>query len=58
MPQSHLGGRRKQSQVGRDIGGEVDRGESEGEPDLALGEGKGLKPWGPAERMETGNLGK
>ena len=28
------------------------------EPDLVLGEGKGLKPWGPAERMETGNLGR
>jgi hypothetical protein len=27
-----------------------------GEPDLLLGEGKGLKPLGPAERMETGNL--
>jgi hypothetical protein len=27
-----------------------------GEPDLVLGEGKGLKPWGTAERIETGNL--
>ena len=27
-------------------------------PDLVLGEGKGLKPWGPAERIETGNLGR
>jgi hypothetical protein len=26
------------------------------EPDLLLGERKGLKPRGPAERMETGNL--
>jgi hypothetical protein len=24
-----------------------------GEPNLVLGEGKELKPWGPAERMET-----
>jgi hypothetical protein len=29
-----------------------------GEPDLALGEGKRLKPCGPAERMETDNLSK
>ena len=29
-----------------------------GEPDLVSGEGKGLKPRGPAERMETGNLGR
>jgi hypothetical protein len=29
-----------------------------GESDLILGEGKGLKPLGPAERMETGNLRK
>ena len=28
------------------------------EPDVLLGEGKGLKPRGPAERMETGNLRK
>jgi hypothetical protein len=28
----------------------------EGEPDVVLGEGKGVKPLGPAERMETGNL--
>jgi hypothetical protein len=33
-------------------------GGGEGEPDLVLGEGKGLKSQGPAERMETGNLGK
>ena len=26
--------------------------------DLVLGEGNGLKPWGSAERMETGNLRK
>jgi hypothetical protein len=26
------------------------------EIDLVLGGGKGLKPWRPAERMETGNL--
>jgi hypothetical protein len=48
MPQSHIGERRKQSQVGR----EGPRRESgwwgadrvRGEPDLVLGEGKGLKP--------------
>jgi hypothetical protein len=28
------------------------------EPDLVLGESKGLKPLGPAENMETDNLGK
>ena len=28
------------------------------EPDLVLSEGKGMKPWGPAERMETGNIGR
>ena len=33
-------------------------GVGRGEPDLLLGEGKGLKPQGPAERMETGNLGR
>ena len=27
-----------------------------GKPDLLLGEGKGLKPWGPTKRMETGNI--
>jgi hypothetical protein len=27
-----------------------------GVPDLVLSEGKGLKPRGTAERMETGNL--
>jgi hypothetical protein len=46
---------------GRDLGGKVDGlGASRGgrvEPDLVLSEEKGLKPWGPAERMETGNLG-
>jgi hypothetical protein len=43
-----------------DLGGKVDgeRVGERGEPDLVLGEGKGLKPWGPAERMETGNLGR
>jgi hypothetical protein len=40
---------------GRNLGGNV---EWVGEPDLVLGEGKGLKPWGPAERMETRNLGR
>jgi hypothetical protein len=29
-----------------------------GDSDLVLGEGKGLKPWESAERMETGNLGR
>jgi hypothetical protein len=28
------------------------------EPNLVLDEEKGLKPWGPSERMETGNLEK
>jgi hypothetical protein len=37
--------------------GEVGNGRR-GETDLVLGEGKILKPWGPAERMETGNLGR
>ena len=48
-PQSHLGEKRKQSQVGRDLGGMLDRvgnrvGEGREEPDLVLDEGKGLKP--------------
>jgi hypothetical protein len=30
-------------------------GRGRGEPDLILGEGKGLKPCRPAERMEIGN---
>jgi hypothetical protein len=38
---------------GRDLHG---RREGRGEPDLVLSEVKGLKPRGPAERMETGNL--
>ena len=49
-PQSHLGGRRKQSQVGRKCG--TWRGkwagmwgnQGRGETDLVCGEGKGLKP--------------
>jgi hypothetical protein len=51
MPKFHLGRRRKQSQVGREGGtwegkctwrwGESGKG---GEPDLVLGEAKGLKP--------------
>ena len=46
----------------RIMGGKVDKRESgrdwvgRGEPDLVLGEGKGLKPLGPAEIMETGHL--
>jgi hypothetical protein len=43
--------------VGRGLGRKVGRGWwGRDEPDLVLGEGKGLKPRGPAERMETGNL--
>jgi hypothetical protein len=40
------------------LGGKVDAGAvwGRGETDLVLGEGKGLKTQGPAERMETGNL--
>jgi hypothetical protein len=58
MPQSHLGWRKKQSQLGRegrrDLGGKMDGGVSggQGEPDLVLGEeGKGLKPWRPTEKL-------
>jgi hypothetical protein len=36
---------------GRKVGGR-------GEPDMILGEGKGLKPCRPAKRMETGNFRK
>jgi hypothetical protein len=45
----------------RDLGGKLDWvGGSgvRGDPDLVLGEGKGLKLQGTAERMETGNLRK
>jgi hypothetical protein len=55
MPQYHLGRRRKQSQgekgtwEGKGMGGRM-------EPDLVLGGGKGLKPSGLAERMETDTL--
>jgi hypothetical protein len=31
-------------------------GSVRGETDLVLGEGKGPKPWGPAEGIETGYL--
>jgi hypothetical protein len=54
-PQSHLGERRKQNHTwgGRELGGKVDRGHGgKREPDLVLGKGKGLKPWGPAERVD------
>jgi hypothetical protein len=44
MPQSHLGERRKQSQVGRELGRKCGKGVGErgcrGEPDLVLGEVK------------------
>lgn len=54
---------RKKSPVGRGQGHGRESGwgggeEGRGEPDLTLKEGKGLKPWGPAESMETGNLGR
>jgi hypothetical protein len=56
---SHLRGRRKQSQEGREEPWRESRlGKGRGEPDLLLGEGKVLKPFGPAERIETGNLGR
>jgi hypothetical protein len=56
-------GREKKSitsgEGGKNLGGKVDRvGVGRGELDLVLGEGKGLKTQGPAERMETGNLGR
>ena len=55
---AHLGERRKHTsgERGKDRGGKVDRIAGRGEPDLVLGEGKGLKPRGQAERMETSNL--
>jgi hypothetical protein len=40
---------------GRELGGKVD-GVGRGEPDLVLGEGKGLKPLGSAERMEKATI--
>jgi hypothetical protein len=53
-----LGERRKQSQGGRERGTWVGegRGVRRGEHDVVLGRGRGLKPRGAAERMETGNL--
>jgi hypothetical protein len=59
MSQSHCGERRKQSQIGREGGtweGKFMGVGGRGNPDRVLGEGKGLKPWGPAERVEKGNL--
>jgi hypothetical protein len=49
MPQSHLGGRRKQSQGEREGGNLEEKWMGgafwgRGQPDLILGEGKGLKP--------------
>ena len=57
MPQSHLGERRKLSQVGRE-GRSEEGGRGRGIPDLVLGEGKELKPPGTAERMGSGNFGR
>jgi hypothetical protein len=59
-PQFHLGRRRNQFQVWRKEGTWDQKWTEEGsglrgEPYLVLCEGKGLVPWGPAERMETGN---
>jgi hypothetical protein len=69
MPQSHLEERRKQSEVWREGGtwkrklmGRGVRGR--GEPDLVLGDGKGLKPrvqhkeWkqAPSENRRLGEL--
>jgi hypothetical protein len=50
-----LGGREG---FGRERGWGLGTVVGEGEPDLVLGERKELKPQGPAERMETGNLRK
>ena len=56
LPHSQLGGGKAitSGEEGRDLGGKVDRGQGWGEENL--GEGKELKPEGPAERMETDNL--
>jgi hypothetical protein len=54
-PQSLLGGRRKQLQVGWE-GPERESGRGEGNIIWYCEAWEGLKPWGPAERMETGNL--
>jgi hypothetical protein len=58
MSQSHLGGIRKQPQVRREGGTWVEKrtGKGRREHDQVLGKGKRLKPRGPAERMEIGNL--
>jgi hypothetical protein len=57
MPQSHLRGRRKQSwSRGRERTG-WDRWQG-GEEKKIIRRGTGLKFWGSAERMETGNLKK
>ena len=60
VPQSHLGWWRKESQVEREweTWEEKWTGGIRGKADLVLGEGKRLKPWGPTERMESGNLGR
>ena len=49
MPQSQLGEKKKlitSGEGGRDLGGKVEGGRvgGKGEPDLVLGEGKGLRP--------------
>jgi hypothetical protein len=64
IPQSHFEREKKaiasgeaEREGGRDLGGKVDGGRvGRGEPDHVLTEGKILKPWGPAERVETVNL--
>jgi hypothetical protein len=60
MTHSHLGGRRKQSQVGREAGtweqkeiGRVQRGKH----NQVMSGGKVLKSLGPTERMEHATLG-
>ena len=58
MPQSYLGGRRKQSRSGegwRHLGGNGDR-EEKGGTQSGIGWGKGTQALRPAERMETDNL--
>ena len=58
MSQSHLDGRRKQSQWGRIRGTWEGMRVGGGDHDVLLGKGKGLKILSPAERMKTGKLEK